>query len=369
MKILYGVQGTGNGHISRAREMARAFKQLGASVDFVFSGRERERFFDMTIFDDFAVKRGLTFISEKGKINHLKTAIQSKPLHFLREIRDFDVTGYDVVLNDFEPVSAWAAKRQRVPVIGISHQCAFLHPVPVKGQNLLDKLVINQFAPADVRLGLHWYHFGQSILPPIIPIMPPEKICNNGEVLVYLPFESLDAVGALLGRFKDVIFNCYHPEVSQEQQHDNIVWHPLSQVGFHAHLQSCAGVIANGGFELPSEAMSIGKKLLLKPLKGQFEQESNVMTLEMMGLAHTMNTLSPNALRTWLDACAVGAVTFPNVADSIAQWVLQGGFDDPRSLWEPLWAAVQYPESVDDLVQEFAGLYGNKKRPVSVTNM
>jgi UDP:flavonoid glycosyltransferase YjiC (YdhE family) len=39
MKILYGVQGTGNGHITRARAMAAEMHAAGVEVDFVFSGR------------------------------------------------------------------------------------------------------------------------------------------------------------------------------------------------------------------------------------------------------------------------------------------------------------------------------------------
>jgi UDP:flavonoid glycosyltransferase YjiC (YdhE family) len=35
MKILYGVQGTGNGHITRARIMAKAFADAGVQVDWV----------------------------------------------------------------------------------------------------------------------------------------------------------------------------------------------------------------------------------------------------------------------------------------------------------------------------------------------
>ena len=45
MKILYGVQGTGNGHVTRARIMAKAFAAKGVEVDWVFSGRPREDFF------------------------------------------------------------------------------------------------------------------------------------------------------------------------------------------------------------------------------------------------------------------------------------------------------------------------------------
>ena len=39
MRILFGVQGTGNGHISRSRTLARALKSRGVAVDYLFSGR------------------------------------------------------------------------------------------------------------------------------------------------------------------------------------------------------------------------------------------------------------------------------------------------------------------------------------------
>ena len=41
MKILFGVQGTGNGHISRSRELVRKLKADGHDVDVIISGRNR----------------------------------------------------------------------------------------------------------------------------------------------------------------------------------------------------------------------------------------------------------------------------------------------------------------------------------------
>ena len=50
MKLLYGVQGTGNGHIARARIMAAALaKRSDVEVDFVFTGREPDKYFDMDV--------------------------------------------------------------------------------------------------------------------------------------------------------------------------------------------------------------------------------------------------------------------------------------------------------------------------------
>jgi uncharacterized protein (TIGR00661 family) len=39
-------------------------------------------------------------------------------------------------------------------------------------------------------------------------------------------------------------------------------------------------VICGAGFELAGESLQLGKKLLVKPLKGQFEQLSNALALE-----------------------------------------------------------------------------------------
>ena len=59
MKLLYGVQGTGNGHISRARMMAQHFADKNVDVQFLFSGRDPEHYFDMDIFLLFCHKAQL----------------------------------------------------------------------------------------------------------------------------------------------------------------------------------------------------------------------------------------------------------------------------------------------------------------------
>ncbi len=72
MKILYGIQGTGNGHITRARVMAKAFKDRGVDVDYIFSGRPADQFFDMDIFGDYRCFEGLTFKTSQGQVKNLK---------------------------------------------------------------------------------------------------------------------------------------------------------------------------------------------------------------------------------------------------------------------------------------------------------
>ena len=87
MKILYGVQGTGNGHIARARAMALALKERNADVDFLFSGREKSKYFSMEAFGDYTTRRGLTFITEQGKVDYFKTAISANlHWHYIKKL-------------------------------------------------------------------------------------------------------------------------------------------------------------------------------------------------------------------------------------------------------------------------------------------
>lgn len=86
----------------------------------------------MECFGDFATRRGLTFATENGHVNYVKTLRKNNLLQFWNEVKRLDLSGYDLILNDFEPVTAWAAKLQNIPCIGISHQNAFLYPVPLK---------------------------------------------------------------------------------------------------------------------------------------------------------------------------------------------------------------------------------------------
>ncbi|EPF7975952.1 glycosyltransferase [Vibrio harveyi] len=348
MKILYGVQGTGNGHIARARAMSKAFQTHDVQVDFLFSGREPEKYFSMESFGNYRTRRGFTFVTEKGAVSYAKTALRNNLVQFIQEVNQLDLSSYDLVINDFEPVSAWAARKQNKPCIGISHQNAFRYPVPLKGASWLDKSVIEHFAPSQHHLGLHWYHFDQPILPPIVHTL--EQTSGNDDfVLVYLPFESIEDISDLLFHFNQQSFVCYHPNVIECEQVENIELRPLCHTNFQSHLQRCSGVIANGGFELPSEALSLGKKLLLKPLSGQFEQQSNVATLEDLGLASSMENLDISTVRQWLKEQQAESVKYPDVAKAIANWVLQGAWDTPEKLSEQLWEQVDFPSYVSNI--------------------
>jgi uncharacterized protein (TIGR00661 family) len=339
MKIFYGVQGTGNGHITRARVMAKELQHAGLDVTFQFTGRPIDKYFDMAIFGNYQMRTGLTFNTQKGQVNYLKTALETKALAFFKDINALNLKNYDQVITDFEPVTAWAAKRQKKRVLGIGHQYAFSHNIPRAGSDPIANQVMKYFAPADIGVGLHWHHFGQPVLPPIIETPSVPKTIIQKKIIVYLPFEDQNQVINVLSSFKNFEFHLYSPEVVPSN-FAHICCNPLSRDGFQKNLYDCAGIISNAGFELASEALQLGKKILVKPLHSQMEQISNAAALKELGYGYTMQDLDTAVIEHWLHDNYATQITYPNVAKIIVQWLQAGMPPMTADFIEAVWQDV-----------------------------
>ena len=53
---------------------------------------------------------------------------------------------------------------------------------------------------------------------------------------------------------------------------------------FETSLSRCKGVICGAGFETPAEALYLNKKLMVVPMKGQYEQQCNAESLRQLGV-------------------------------------------------------------------------------------
>ena len=341
MRILYGVQGTGNGHITRARAMAEALQGTGAEVDWLFSGRPADKLFDMAEFGNYRVLKGLTFTVRKGRIDALSTLKKASLRQLWRDIRELDVNAYDLILSDYEPVVAWSARRAGKECIGIGHQYAFAHKIHKAGHNMVSESLMRWFAPVSLGLGVHWHHYDSNILPPIIE---PLGALSTGEprtVLVYLPFEEANAVMSLLHSFTEWQF-IVHTDQFPEGQIANVEVKGFSRDGFQASLAKCSRVICNAGFELASESLALGKGLLVKPVQGQMEQVSNALALAELGLGAAMQTLDRDRVDAFLHDSTPVQGKYPNVAQSLANWLTTGREEPIEHLVERLWASVDY---------------------------
>jgi uncharacterized protein (TIGR00661 family) len=190
-------------------------------------------------------------------------------------------------------------------------------------------------------LGLHWHHFNQSILPPIIPqYLKRQNHSVPNKILVYLPFEEPDDIVDLLKGLSDYQFFIYgnnHCPGVLANRHLKA----FSRYGFLKDLMECSGVIANAGFELPSEAIHLGKKLLVKPLLGQMEQLSNARSISELKLGMIMRRLDRSKIHQWLNTPPKRSIRFPNVAAEIASYVDGGCKEDVDTFAWKVWQKVQ----------------------------
>ncbi|BBB31235.1 glycosyltransferase family protein [Neptunomonas japonica] len=321
MKVLYGVQATGNGHIARARVMAPALAEVGVDVDYLFSGRPKAELFDMACFGDYTVRRGLTFcMGEGAKVLPLKTLLNNNLVQLYRDVRSLDVSRYDLVISDFEPVTAWSAKLANKASMGVAHQYAFLHALPDGYCSRLIRPGIKLFAPVKQAVGIHWDSFDALIAPPLIS---PARFTSNSThkmILVYMPYEVNDVLFYWFSAFPDYEFRVYS-KIDKAYVRSNVVFRPLSRDCFEKDLSMCEGVISNCGFGLASEAMQYGKKFLSKPMKGQAEQQSNARILKSLGLATIINELGVDVIEAWLQLDNPLPKCFPNVAAALSEWI------------------------------------------------
>lgn len=340
MKILYGVQGTGNGHISRARVMQQALARQGIKVDYLFSGRPADQYFDMTEFGQYRLYQGLTFKTEAGKVDYVKTVQQIAFKQFCVDVQELELAQYDLVLTDFEPITAWAAKANGKPCIGLGNQYAYWFNVPRTAETWLSRQIMRWFAPPRIALGNHWHHFGSPILPPLLETTAAVGPAQPNQVLVYLPFESAPAVFACLMPLQQYQFHFFTNALATGQYgHINV--HALSRSHFINLLGQCESVLCNAGFELTSEALQMGKRILLKPLHGQMEQVSNAMALKHLGYGDATTQLSSQIIASWLNTAAIVQVKYPDVASAVVEWLLKERWQEPDELAQQLWSDVQ----------------------------
>ncbi|KAA1190409.1 hypothetical protein F0M18_11370 [Pseudohalioglobus sediminis] len=337
MKILYGVQGTGEGHLSRARAMARALAHWPVDVTWLFSGRPREQLFDMSVFGDYLYRTGLSFTVRDGQMQYAATLRNNRFRQCMRDASQLDLSSYDLLVCDYEPVLALAARKQQRSLIGIGHQYAFGRKTPTAGASFLQRQIMSRFAPVDTPVGLHWHRYADNILPPILDL-PAHPVHKGEHIVVYMPFEDQQAVTRLLQRFPEQRFLQYSAAVS-DSNCANVERRKANVAGFKRDLASSAGVICNSGFELVSECLQWRKPVLTKPLHGQMEQLSNAHALQQLGYATSIHRFDTDGVAAWLDNPGrCHRITFPDVAGALARWLATGAYADTASLGERLWA-------------------------------
>jgi uncharacterized protein (TIGR00661 family) len=306
MKILYAIQGTGNGHLARATEIVPLLNELG-ETDVMVSGIQGD------IKLPFEIKHryyGLSFIFGKnGGVNKVQTLKKLKLVKFYNDLKHCPVENYDVVISDFEPVSAWACRLKGKKCIGLSHQNAVLHPAaPKPNENdWLGEWVLQNYAPVHQKFGFHFKNLdGFNFTPVIRNVIRNAKHTKQGHYTVYLPAFSDNKIKKLLSLYPNTRWEVFSKHSKESYQSGSIWFRPVSLEEFTKSFISCDGILCTAGFETPAEALFMGKKLCVIPMNNQYEQKCNAAFLEHLGVTVLKNLDEAYlTLKIWLNTSNV----------------------------------------------------------------
>jgi uncharacterized protein (TIGR00661 family) len=325
LKILYAVQGTGNGHITRAIELIPCFKKHG-EVDVLVSGIQSDIELPFKVTYRF---KGLSFIfGKKGGVDIWKTYQKMNTVNLFKEIKQLPVKKYDLIISDFEPVSSWACLKAKINCIGLSNQAATLHPLAPKPKktDVIGKLVLVKYAPCNYQYGFHFKSLDQNVFTPIIrKELREAKTTSEGHYTVYLPAYDNERIIKYLSVFKQVKWQVFSKHTTKKIKKKNINIYPIENKLFLKSLLSCEGVLCNSGFGTTSEALFLHKKLLVIPMKKQYEQYCNAAMLKSMGVPvmKKLNSENTSVLKEWLQTDNRVEVDYKDNAQEIADLIVK----------------------------------------------
>lgn len=318
MKIFYAVQATGNGHISRAMELLPYLEQYG-KVDIFLSGDNSHLKLDAPI--KYRSKGISLFYNCKGGLNYWKTMKQLRPVSLWEEVRDLPVEKYDLVLNDFDFITSIACLRKKVPSIHFGHQASFqssLTPRPAH-KSLHGEWLLKNYVKATHHIGLHFQQYDENIFPAIVKneILQACPL-DHGHITVYLSSYCETQLLEVFSKFTDRTFHIFSRQTIKTRRINNIIFFPVNKTLFNQSFIHCSGIITGGGFETPAEALQLGKKLMVIPIKGQYEQQCNTEALRRMGVC-SLRSITDNFESDFLQWLISGAVARIDYSRSISQ--------------------------------------------------
>lgn len=307
MKIIYGVSGHGNGHITRSTYVINLLEQYGFKVKILTYG-QGVKYLNIVKKDaDFHDISGFDIIYKDGVVRNYRTFyefLKKLPLNTTKQFVYFFKMLYqfkpDIVISDFEPFSQIFAKTVGIPLINIDNNITvnILKEIPDKTsftEKYFTQLVIHLFERKAN------YHFILSfankfielpqeskykiiVVPPIIrkEVIEIEKEKKDGDfILIYQTSKSMvEQINKIVWTFPETKFVSFGLELEDNK---NLKKEGFSKDGFLKALSQCKAVITNGGFSLITESIYLKKPIFTVPIKGQYEQRVNSFLVEKMG--------------------------------------------------------------------------------------
>ena len=313
-RILYGVCGIGLGHAIRSKILidylkdknydirivagGKAYTYLSKeypnveeieSADFVFKNNKSRLFY--TVFRTFyrIITHGLSSFIKVRKI-----------------IKDFKP---ELIITDAEPISHIAARISSIKRISIDNPHALLYRKYEINRSEFLSWFLLIFALKILIFGADKYiiydYFDKQIDNPRVLFIKPiiqqeflkQKPRNGEHIFVYQSLTDNDYICNTLKKIdeKFIIYGFNKNMVDK-----NLTFKKFNQDEVFQDISCAKAVIANGGFNILSEALYLKKPIYCMPIKYQFEQILNGKFIEKLGAGISRMNIDEKNLNRFL---------------------------------------------------------------------
>ncbi len=129
-------------------------------------------------------------------------------------------------------------------------------------------------------MGLHFEQYDDFILP------PSSNRKSGTPSLSWRLHHSISSsycdceIRKFFAKLTNYRFQVFSKEVQYVTKQNHLTFVPVGKKAFNDSLVNCDAIICGAGFETPSEALHLNKKMMVLPIKGQYEQKCNAAALE-----------------------------------------------------------------------------------------
>ena len=209
----------------------------------------------------------------------------------------------------------------------MSHQSAVKakeSPKPKK-RDFMGERILKRYAPTSSYFGFHFQKYNQQIYTPVIrnEIRNLQPTTGN-HYTVYLPAYGDEKLISFFNQFKDTVWQIFSKHTTKSYTKENISIEPINNTAFIKSFETCKGIVCGAGFEAPAEALFLKKKLLVIPMKNQYEQQCNAAALKDLGVPviKKLKTKNIQIVHEWISEEQFIPVNYPDETEAIIDLIL-----------------------------------------------
>lgn len=319
LKILYGVCGLGNGHTYRQLPIIEYFSKTSEMIIFAhdnsydlyaskFQNHPSVKVVQVAIPFYAGNKDGIDFQASVGLPINRKEIFQINCAALDRASKELGTP--DLVITDYESVSAQYAYAKNVSLVTIDQQSKYLYgdfPEEIAGFTFKDEIErLHMFFPkAAARIACSFFNVplrsgGDEvrIFPPTLKdaVVATKRSPRKNVVLVYISSarefgQTPEEVTQICSGQENVEFHIFLPEEEfssyEKSTRAGIMFYAHGDPMFDRIMESCAGIISTAGHSLLSEAMYLNIPVYAIPVS-PYEQHMNarIIAEHSFGISH-----------------------------------------------------------------------------------